>query len=311
VELIKIEKLDFGPLAEVGKLFIERIDACFCGDRKAKTLLVVEKAKSEAHAHATVSAAKADAEAQLIRANADRESRVVYRLIAEEDRAQGNMESITGQAVPLLTAQAKPQELRDDWLALFFDRCRLTSDDLMQSLWAKVLAGEANSPGSFSKRTINSVAEMEKQQADGFNRLCAFRCTLEGGRVVPMVVNLYDKFYSERGMADPDLMGLEDLGLIRFQRFPAFSVAPSERLVIQHGDTQIRIQTAGASPGSWPIGFVDFSLVGLELARLCPVQTVPGFVDYLAEYYRSPNPRSPSHLTWATHVTVVRDGQTP
>ena len=34
--------------------------------------------------------------------------------------------------------------MEEDWIANFFDKCRIVSDSEMQSLWARVLAGEAN-----------------------------------------------------------------------------------------------------------------------------------------------------------------------
>jgi hypothetical protein len=49
--------------------------------------------------------------------------------------------------LPELTEAATPEKLEDDWITNFFDKCRLISDEEMQTLWSKVLAGEANAPG--------------------------------------------------------------------------------------------------------------------------------------------------------------------
>ena len=44
----------------------------------------------------------------------------------------------------------------------------------MQSLWARLLAGEANQPGTFSKRTVELVASLDKSDAQLFTGLCRF-----------------------------------------------------------------------------------------------------------------------------------------
>jgi hypothetical protein len=43
----------------------------------------------------------------------------------------------------------------------------LSSDIIfeMQNLWAQVLAGEANSPGTYSKRTVNFLSSLDKKDA--------------------------------------------------------------------------------------------------------------------------------------------------
>jgi hypothetical protein len=98
--------------------------------------------------------AVAGARADIIRAHtrieiSEMEERALVRLVREQGRIQENIESITGKAIPLLSETAKPADVQNDWFTHIFDRCRLVSDDDMQGLWAKILAGEANNPGAF------------------------------------------------------------------------------------------------------------------------------------------------------------------
>ena len=44
----------------------------------------------------------------------------------------------------------------------------------MQILWARVLAGEANAPGTYSKRTVNLLSDFDKSDAELFTKLCGF-----------------------------------------------------------------------------------------------------------------------------------------
>src|SRR4051812_22760491 len=70
----------------------------------------------------------------------DLQRRAYERLVREECIFQRNMEEIQAKAIPLIEGDSDASKMEDDWVAHFFGRCRLTSDDDMQTLWAKVLA---------------------------------------------------------------------------------------------------------------------------------------------------------------------------
>ncbi|MDO8682256.1 MAG: DUF2806 domain-containing protein, partial [Armatimonadota bacterium] len=117
-----------------------------------------------------VRVAKAEAEAEIIKAETqikitDLQRRALNRFVAEEAKKQDNMEQITQKAISQLANSSTPQNIEDDWIINFFDKCRIVSDEEMQSLWAKVLAGEANAPGTYSKRTVNLLSSLDTNDA--------------------------------------------------------------------------------------------------------------------------------------------------
>ena len=61
------------------------------------------------------------------------------------------MEDITAKAVPQLNKNEKPESMENDWIVNFFDKSRIVSDNEMQQLWSRILAGEANAHGTYSK----------------------------------------------------------------------------------------------------------------------------------------------------------------
>ena len=87
------------------------------------------------------------------------------RLVHQEARKQENIEQITAAAAASLTEEAKVHDLEADWVAHFFKQCDTVSDKEMQSLWSRLLAGEATSPGTFSKRTVDFIASIDKKDA--------------------------------------------------------------------------------------------------------------------------------------------------
>lgn len=123
--------------------------------------------------------AKAEAEASLITAKAEIEitdlhHRAMHRFVEEEANRQENMEAITEKAIPQLEDVSDPSQMEDDWVTNFFDKSRIVSDSEMQDIWASVLAGEANSPGTYSKRTVNFLGDLDKRDAELFLSLCSF-----------------------------------------------------------------------------------------------------------------------------------------
>src|SRR5262249_13866572 len=109
-----------------------------------------------------VKSAKARAEANLIATQneiemAEMRQRASYRLQAEAIVEQHNLESIAARAHLLLTDGASSENVDDDWMANIRDKVRLVSNEQMQGLWSRVLAGEINQPGTFSRRTVNAI----------------------------------------------------------------------------------------------------------------------------------------------------------
>lgn len=158
--------------------------------------------------------AKAESEAELIKAEAqiqisDLQRRAVNRFIAEEAKKQENIETIAGKAIPQLEDKSKPEEMEEDWITNFFDKCRIVSDKEMRSLWATVLAGEANSPRSFSKRNVNFLGSLDKVDARLFTTLCGFGWYL--GNVIPLVYDEQESIYNEAGIKFDTLTHLDDI----------------------------------------------------------------------------------------------------
>ena len=233
--------------------------------------------------------AKAEAEAEIIRAQAQIEidelqRRAVTRFVAEEAKKQDNMENIIRNAIPLLSESSHPQEMGNDWVANFFDKCRIISDDEMQMLWAKVLAGEANSPGSFSKRTVNSLASLDKTDAQSFTSLCRFGWEIE--ELYPLIFDADDSIYGAGGIHFEALVHLDAIGLISFGQ-ATFTKGRLPRLIVaKYYGTPVTIQFKRPDNNELVVGHALLTRIGLELARICGAQPVDGFLDYAIQQWR-------------------------
>jgi len=234
--------------------------------------------------------AKAEAEAEKIKALAqiditELQQRALIRLVHEEGRRQENIESITAQAIPDLRPEAKPEELDNDWLAHFFERCRLVSDKEMQSLWARLLAGQANAPNSISRRTIELVSTLDKADAHLFTALCGFSFNL--GIMTPAVYEPSDEIYTRAGINFSALTHLDSIGLISFQNLtPLVEYGKPQRFEIGYFGKTVVVEFENARRGNFPLGKLLLTRAGEELAPLCGAKEVPGFLEYVQQHLK-------------------------
>lgn len=94
---------------------------------------------------------------------------------------QANKARIARKTLEELSGSEKPfngEEIADDFLNTFEKFCEDTSSDKMQRLWARVLAGELRQPGSFSRRTLRSLYDLDPSTAELFDQ--AARDVIEG-----------------------------------------------------------------------------------------------------------------------------------
>jgi len=233
--------------------------------------------------------ATAEAEAEKIKALAQIEvseiqGRGLIRMIQIEGKKQENIEQIIFKALNELNANAKPNEIENDWMANFFDKCETVSNGEMQCLWAKILAGEANKPGSFSKRTVNNIASFDKTEANLFTSLCRFGWMM--GEMFPLIFNVKDEIYTRNGVSFGTLNHLEAIGLITFNDLAGYvqQKLPPNFYVLYYG-TQVAI-SASENIKELKIGKVLLTKMGQELAPICGSIPVEGFIEYTKEQWK-------------------------
>lgn len=231
--------------------------------------------------------AKAEAAAAIIRTQSDIDvselkRRALNRFVQEQATRQENIESITRKAIPEIKDNANPEGMDNDWITNFFDKSRIVSDDEMQNLWAKVLAGEANSPGKFSKRTVNFLSDLDKSDAEKFTSLCAFG--LQMGDVVPLVFNAEDEIYLKNGVSFATLSHLDSIGLVQFNNVTGFRLLGlPRRFSFFYGAGFIPMVMPKEEKNELEVGHALLTKMGQELAPLCGSKPVDGFIDYIRQ----------------------------
>lgn len=259
-----------GDLSKPATVLIEKISDAVGGIFKPFQIVRVAKAEAEA--------GRIQAESQI--KITDLQRRAMHRFLVEEANKQSNIEDITHRALPLLEANSSPQNVQDDWITNFFDKCRIVSDEDMQELWSRILAGEANSPGTFSKRTVNLMGDLDKSDAELFTKLCGFGWVI--GNIVPLVLDTQGTIYNDNGIDFSSLSHLESLGLIRFDFFAGFKRLrfPKNFEVFYFG-TRLELTFPNDADNALHLGNVLLTKAGQELAPICDSKAVDGFFHFV------------------------------
>lgn len=239
--------------------------------------------------------AKAEAEAAIIKAQTEIEvtdlhRRAMHRFIEEEAHRQKNIEDITSKAIPQLKKGAKPEEVEDDWVTNFFDKSRIVSDTQMQDLWSRVLAGESNVPGSYSKRTVNFLSDLDKVDADLFSKLCGFGWDF--GNVVPLIFDIHAEIYRRNGITFNALIHLESIGLIQFNNLTGFNrVKLPKHFALYYYGKPLPLEMSNDKDNQLEIGKVLLTKTGEELAPICGSKSVDGFWEYVQDQWKQHLPK--------------------
>ena len=262
-----------GDLSKPATVLIEKISEAIGGIVRPYQIKRVAEAEAEA--------AKIHAIAQIEISELQR--RAIIRFVVEETNKQSNIEAIIDKSIPELASDSRPNAVNNDWIVNFFDKCKLISDEEMQTLWAKVLAGEANSPGKYSKRTINFLSNMDKADAEMFCLICKYVWDL-GGDLTPIIYNLVDKIYDKEGMNYDVIKHLQDIGLIIFETFGSFNKQKiPQNIDISYQGNRYKMELHLPKDNKIEIGKVLLSKVGKELVPLAGNNPLEGFTEYVIE----------------------------
>ena len=241
--------------------------------------------------HRIKNVAMAEAEAARIKAESDIEitdlhRRAAQRRFEEDAKQQKNIEDIVTGTEPHLNKDANPDAMDDDWIANFFDKCRIVSNSEMQNLWSRVLAGEANTLGTYSKRTVNFISELDKSEAALFTNLCGFGWII-GEKFVPLVFDSRVEIYNRREIYFETLGHLESIGLIQFERSTGFTrIKLPKEIVACYYTKRLRLEMPEDTNNRLYMGKVQLTQIGEELAPICGSKLVNGFYEYVKERWK-------------------------
>lgn len=104
-------------------------------------------------------------------------------------------------------AEEAAQPIDPDWAYRWKEKAEQISIEETQRLWAKVLAGENNRPGSYSLRTLDLLFSLRKSDADLIAKAGNF-CFDRG------IIYGIPEYLEKHGLTFGELLELEDIGVL-------------------------------------------------------------------------------------------------
>ncbi|MCX8502182.1 MAG: DUF2806 domain-containing protein [Alphaproteobacteria bacterium] len=195
------------------------------------------------------------------------QKRGLMRLAFEEGIKQDNIETIIARAVPHLRTNARPESIAMDWLTQFFHRARLISDPESQEVWGRVLALQANRPGSMNRRSLSLLSNMEPSDMLAFQKLCGFSWVL--GYPTLMVYGL-DKAFLQRADLDSaaitEMVSLDLITLETEREYYRNNLPDS--ILIYYGTEKYKLILPPEADHSMALGRLSLTRSGTQLAAL-------------------------------------------
>jgi hypothetical protein len=179
------------------------IPAAFLEGRAAKAKLLSELDRERTQALAKLQlAGELNLEEIELAAECIAKQREVQRVLNLGSVAEIALEDLRGEGAE---ESGPAGDISDDWLNWFQDFAEKASSEEVRTLWGKILAGEAKSPGRFSIGTLRTIAEVDQTIARVFQKYADH--LLFGQFII--------KPDEVKGETLLELTSLEDAGLLR------------------------------------------------------------------------------------------------
>lgn len=210
--------------------------------------------------------------------------RIAYKNIIEQE----NVENITSFATKeiLSTESVSGEKISKDWIYKFFKLAEQVSEEEMQIIWGKILAGEVKKPNSFSIRTLEILSSLTQNDALIFSKLANFAIS---DNIYPIAYIFHKKHMdefnkNELGLIYSDIMIMEDIGLISTSKsFISYKYQEYKRTEIIVGNNRLEIEIREqAKEQRFPAK--GFTRTGTELLRLIDKTASNEYIENIISY---------------------------
>lgn len=208
-------------------------------------------------------------------------------------RQQQNLEAIIHKAVPYCSSSEITARADQDWFNSYITLAEGVSNQIMQELWAKILAGEISKPGSFSLKALKAFRTMSINEAKLLAKACGVAVKdqskkniriISGTYQTPGVLNMFDKKRQVKinlahwGLSYSELLVLADNNLIFIQETESNVMAKGETVQFSYNGMPLLLT---AQKANCVLSFYKFTPIGVELANLIADDPEQEFIDEL------------------------------
>ena len=272
--------------------------------REGKARVIAAKADAEVHSIEAESGARslqiiADAQTKAKQAIAkpiDSERSMVeitrdditQRIEFQERKRLANVRSVLHNAAIELDDKEVPDHEPDhDWTARFFESVQDISSEEMQRLWAKILSGEVQSPGDTSLRTLETLRNMSKIDAEIFSDACNF-VFLPLQEQERGIILRGDEYYEiSDAVHYTKLLHLQDCGLLTIEQIVYNIISNTQFFPYQ--DLLLKVSKNKNTDSKIQIPVFTLTRAGTELYRIVQPRVCMDYLRCFAKWLESQN----------------------
>lgn len=258
-------KIDGKPLEKLIDVVSKGIGTIY------KPRAIRKEAEAKAYEIEIIERAKTLAISEGKEIDAETLARIEERFLHKEIKHQNNIDNVTQIAAEQLSQESTISEepVDEDWTTRFFNIAQDISNEEMQNLWGRILAGEIKQPKSFSLRTLELLKNLSKEEAEVFTKFSNLKVT--SGQT-NMIFNQDNGEFleSEFGVKYTDMLLLTELGLLSSENNLEFSFLKTETDRINYlgyGSKGVFLHRPKDTPQQ-SIKVLLFTKTGVELSKL-------------------------------------------
>lgn len=257
-------------------------------DAQAYAIQVLTDAETAAETKRLLALAPAEANKLVVLAEAglEIEERVRQRLTHQQLKRQINIEAVAAKAIEVLPEDVSPQPVDEQWKTRFFSAAEEISNDDMQGLWGKILAGEVSKPGSYSLRTLEILKNLSQDEARIFQ--CARYLSLDTGHILKASDN---SAMPEFGLSYENILSLRAAGLLHDGDMQIVEMSikyPPGFAALGYNGKALLFEPTNAAE-NLSIGQYMLTGVGKELLQLIDPIPQADYLDGLAKHLMASN----------------------
>lgn len=226
-------------------------------------------------------------------ANLTNLQRAQRRTQLEQARQQQNLEQVFSLAVEYLNPSANLDRVELDWLMKFSNLAKGVYSSTMQELWAKILAVEVESAGSFSYRSLKTLAELSSKEAILFYKAVNLMCRIGEDRSEKIITGVYKKptimsvflnnnrkviNIAKLGLSYSQIITLAELGLLHEHEIESAPFVQKDLIKLTYQNESFEFV---AKSREVIFTYYKFTQTGYELCRLVSADRNTKFIQQI------------------------------
>ncbi len=220
------------------------------------------------------------------------EERTSERINFKESKKQLNIESITANAAEELRDEppVTNESIDENWSTRFFNIAEDISNNDMQAIWGRILAGEIKEPNSYSLRTLEFLKNISQKEAEIFTKFAEIRIKSKEAIFIYNPNN--DFLEKEFGITFTDKLLMLELGIFSTLDRLELSLEATTNNKVKHalnyGEKAIVLHRNENVPKQG-IEVLFFTKIGLELSKLIPQSFNLKYTELICSKFKHPN----------------------